>query len=230
MNVSTQALTATSINCDTYNATTVATTMSIAGYQTSGQLYIGTGSRTSSAHITIGNGDALNNTYIRGAEVNINDIGTSTSINTGPTSGNVYIGSTTNTIYVNRPITPAYSYPIAAGNIGCEVKYTGGTTFTTPAGSPCGLSLINLTAGVWALQGYAEGFSDTQYSYLGFNNVNNVLGSFGTNYVSCYNAGINFMYTVIPISPATTQEWFMICQTQYSRNITSIRMSAFRIA
>ena len=93
--------------------------------------------------------------YLRARDILINDGNNTNYIN----NGNIWLGNAFGSghITINKPLTPAYSYPVAAGKIG-EVKVNTTRLFTT-ATSSSGQTLCAVTldyAGVYMMQFNAQ--------------------------------------------------------------------------
>jgi hypothetical protein len=120
------------------------------------------------ASLTVGNSTGIN--AITGT-TNINTSGSatttigsantttvnSTTINLGTTTSNIALGALTGVgvLTLNKPITPAYAYPVASGKIG---EIVSGTLIPPNAQAyanlvPKVLTTITLTTGVWLMSG-----------------------------------------------------------------------------
>ena len=124
-------------------------------------LHLGDGNNSTGA-VHIGNGtNSSNNVQI---------------LNGTGSTGTINLGSATSTTRLGCPLTPQYTYPIAAGKIGQTINGTFNATGLVPNNAPqTNGTITNLPIGVWIVSGAVGRGGNPSYTICGLSTVSNSL-------------------------------------------------------
>jgi hypothetical protein len=164
------------------------------------------------------------------------------NVMTNSNTGTLTLGSSGSTTRINAPLTPNYSYPVAAGKIGQVVLYSGSVapiTFTTNVPLEI-MTMTGFTAGTWYMFATVGrgGALNTVYFNIALSTVSADISSvdalaieYATGTAS--GTGITNTLSCIVQVPSSSTNYYINAQTNTggsSTTVTAVLWRAIRLA
>jgi hypothetical protein len=145
------------------------------------------------------------------------------NVMTNSNTGTLTLGSSGSTTRINAPLTPAYSYPVAAGKIGQIIDGTFTTTTTIVVGTPMTVwTISSLPAGTYMMVGSILRTSAVGYVIIAITTTDNSFsGAFTQDYTNTGTLGAVQTIAYVVQVPNNTTPHYIVAQSDTGGSWTS---------